>query len=497
MTEIELHEPVVGAHSCTFSWTIRPASPLYRANAFTLHFPAEVDLAQIPRSLWWTVFITCLHAHWLLLRPCTVRLPVTLPEGHAALWQRMFQASIDTMAANYNGPAIEGDVRLIESGPPLPAPEVFPDTGRCGTSFSGGKDSLTQTGILCEFTQKPLLVATTSRMAGKEDHFTARRRQVFAKIQARKEVEFIEVTSDLRSILDNDFSSARGYRFAINEVSDTYLYASSLIIAGAARGATHLFMASEAEVQENSERDGKIIQHKHFMYAVPMQSGLDALIRPCGLRFGSLTQAMHNYPQVQSLLWTRYRDICDLQYSCWRLSADETACSKCELCFNAALCALYNGGNPARMGIDLVKLFNAKKDWAPRRSAPSTAAGATPFPQHSLAPVGDAQLEHFIQHIPLRRVMALVAGRRPQLPMPAEMRSALKAYAGLRKRARAFPVRPLIGYRAGFLQNIDPLLREKVTALCASHFQPEPESDYLPVLQRSNALTAWICGPLK
>ena len=494
MTEIELKEPVIGRSSIKFSWSMRPESPLYRANAFSLHFPEEVDVSRISRSLCWTALMICLHAHWLLLRPCRVRLPVRLRPGHRAVWERLLQASQDTIDANCNGQPLEGRVELEESGEPLPSPRPLADTGLCATSFSGGKDSLTQTGILCELTNRPLLVATTSPMDGREDHSTARRRTVFAKIQARKNVRLVEVRSDLRAILDNGFPGASGYRLATNEVADTFLYTASLIAAGAACGATHLFMASEAEVQENSERDGKIIQHKHFMYSAPTQRALDALIRGEGLRYGSLTASLHNYPQVQTLLWTRYQEISDLQYSCWRLHRNEAACSGCELCFNAALCALFNGGNPARMGIDMVKLFKSKKDWKPREESP--AVGGLP-PERSLMRKIDAHMVHYIQHIPLRRVLELIAGRRPPRPLAGELREAMRAYAGLRKMARARPVHPLPGYRPLFLKQIDPFLREQVASIYASRFSAEPEADYLPLLQRGDRLADWICWPLE
>ncbi len=493
MTRISLHHPEIGSGNATFTWSIDPASALYKKNAFSLRFPDRLDLSKISPTLWWTVFLTSLHTHWLLLKPCTVHLPVRLRPGHIELWKRLLDAEMSTADAYRSEPLMQGSVEFFEEGEMLPPPAGISDGGLCATSFSSGKDSLLQTGLLTELAKKPILVATTSPMEGKHDHTTARRFKNFSQIQTRKNVEFIEVHSDYRTILDNAFSTRLGYNFSVNEISDTLLYTASLIAAGVAAGATHLFMASEAEVQENAEIGGKTIQHKHFMYSAVTQRAIHALLGAEGVSYGSLTSPLHNYAHVQTLLWTRYQEISDLQYSCWRVGPDDWTCSRCSSCFRNAMCALAAGGNPQRMGIDLVELFLANKDWNPR--TPPEDNGEL-LPTQNVAPKDDLQLVRFIQQVPLRRVLGIVAGRRPKRPLPEKARAALRGYAQLRKRIAALPPAKNPGYRHGFLKQLDPMLRDKVAAIYSSHFQPEPEDDYAGILHRSEALADWICEPL-
>src|SRR5262249_34892208 len=140
-----------------------------------------------------------------------------------------------------------------------------------------------------------------------------------------------------------------GCPVGVNSLTDTFLYTSSLLATGAVLGATRLFVASEAEVQENTIINGKIIQHRHFMYSAATQRALARLLAPYGLYFGSLTWPLYSM-QVQQLLWARYPDLCDLQYSCWRVEKGQAACSQCEQCLRISLTALASGADPERMG---------------------------------------------------------------------------------------------------------------------------------------------------
>lgn len=352
-----------------------------------------------------------------------------------------------------------------------------------------------QTGLLCELTDRPLLVTTTSPMDGKYDHSTDKRRQVLAQIQARRDVELAEVHTDFRTNLHNSFPHQRGWNFSVNEISDTFLYTASLIAAGIASGATHLFLASEAEVQENAALNGKIVQHKHFMYSTVTQRAIQSLLEGTGVRYGSMTSSLHNYAQIQTLLWTRYHDLADLQYSCWLMEPGQELCSKCDQCFRTALCALAAGGNPGRMGIRLETLFNAMSEWKPCTIPPDSEVPQ--LPTLAQRPQNDRQLIDMIHRIPLRRVMSLMAGRRPERPMDSGMRGALKAYAKLRRMATRIPRRDPLGYRPGFLRQLDPLLRARLEAIFASRFEPEPERDYQGILDRGDTLAAWICEPLQ
>ena len=139
---------------------------------------------------------------------------------------------------------------------------------------------------------------------------------------------------------------------------------SSLLAAGAAHGRTRLFLASEAEVQENAEGPTKIIQHPHYMYSAATQRALSRYLEPYGIFFGSLIWPLYSM-QVQQLLWTRYKDLSDLQYSCWRVEEGQATCSRCEAGMRIAMTALAAGHNPERMGIDLGRLMSYSPNWAP------------------------------------------------------------------------------------------------------------------------------------
>ena len=492
-TRVALHAPRIGAHEVAFSFDVEPATALYRRTAFTLRFPEAVDVATVPDALWWRIAFLCLHPQWALLRPCTVHVPVALPAGERAFWTRLIEAVATTLDA-YRTPetrALLPPVAIVDDGPPLAPFRPLPDRGRCATAFSGGKDSLVQTGLLAELTEHPILVATTSPMPPLSDHLTARRRHVLAQVARRRDVTLVEVESDLRAAWDNDFPSRQGYQIAVNEISDTLLYSASLIATAAALGATHCFLASEAEVQENVERDGAVVQHPHCMYSTVTQRALQALFRPLGLRYGSLTSPLHA-GQVQQLLWKRYGDLADLQYSCWRVGPNQRTCSTCGECFRMALGVLALGGSPEAAGIDLVRLLKAMRDWTPRLLPPGTTS-ATPGER-----VGDGlrrQIVHSIQTTRVRRVAGAIA-RRPWRLLDPRARSAIRAYAALRRRvAVEGPVGPC-GYRPRFLRIVDEQLRAQLGEIFERHFAVEDEAAYAGILARGDALVRWIVEPL-
>ena len=490
---ITLDPPLVEEQAVTFSWSVTPATPLYRRTRTTLRFPESVAIKNVSEAVWWFVFLACLHSHWPLLRPCRVCLPFRLRPGERDLWFRLLQAEANTLDAYRPDHGSLGEVELIETGRPLEPLPTIPASARCGSAFSGGKDSLLSAGLLAEFTRRPVLVSATSPMPEKSDHETARRRYVFAQIAARREILFLEVFSDFRSCYDNRFPASAGYGTSVNEISDTFLYFAALASVAFALELSHLFLASEAEVQQNALRAGVIVQHPHYMYSTVTLRALQALLNPAGIRFSSLTSPLHN-AQVQQLLWRRYHDLSELQYSCWRVGPDEITCSRCAGCFRLALCALFVGGNPQRMGINLERLLPAMREWKPRSFAQRDPDSL--LPNEVLRPENDRQIVQYIQRVPLRQVMHFLGGQRRIRPIPARTRTALKAYAILRRRLGNFPAGKPLGYRPGFLAQVDPLLREKIAPLYAHYFKPEPEADYSGVLARGNILADWICEPL-
>jgi perosamine synthetase len=489
MTSIRLHAPVVGPHAVTFGFTCDSDDGLYLGNTFALRFPPEVDTSAVPERLWWTIALLCLHPQWMVLRPCRVELPIRLLPGEAETWLRLMDAGIDTLESLRGTGELARSIELVEGDRDLPAPVPLREIGRCATAFSGGKDSLLQAALLAELTFRPVLVATTSPMAPFHDHVTERRRHVFREIAARRDVTFAEVGSDLRSLYANGWAAEkRGYPIAVSELTDAFLYLASLIVVGFAHGATHLFVASEAEVQENAELAGRVVQHPHFMYSTVTLGAVSALLRPHGLGCSTLTSPLHA-DSVQRLLWTRYRDLADLQYSCWNVPPDGAACSRCSQCLRIALCAVAAGGDPATMGVDLAEVLIAQAAWSPSTAEPDAG------PRARVRAEIHAHIAHNLRAIgPARMLRRLSAGdlRRWR---DGRTRAALRAYAGLRARARRLPARE-IGWRPGALADVDPLVRARVGAIYGAAFRAEPDAAYRAVLERAGRLTAWIVAPL-
>ncbi|MDX1449928.1 MAG: hypothetical protein R3246_12790, partial [Acidimicrobiia bacterium] len=168
-TTIALHAPEIDGRTVTFRWTVDPPSDIYRRTSFHLTFPETIDISRVPEGLWWTVFILCLHSHWVVLRPCTIRIPVAIPDHEIAFWGRLLAT---------HGATVEAQRRGEDDGPPIafvvgdqaidPIPRLAPDGGTAA-AFSGGKDSLVQAAMLFELGAAPILVATTSPMPGLED----------------------------------------------------------------------------------------------------------------------------------------------------------------------------------------------------------------------------------------------------------------------------------------------------------------------------------------
>jgi hypothetical protein len=192
------------------------------------------------------------------------------------------------------------------------------------------------------------------------------------------------------------------------------------------------------------------------------------------------------------LLWQRYPDLTDLQYSCWRLGPDEAACSRCTQCFRLALGALGAGGSPSRMGIDLARLLTAMGDWRP----PDPPGDLPGLPRDLVARRLHAQIVRSVRSLPTRRMAAALA--RPRLSGLVSARGvrAVSAYRRVRRRTSGLLVEEAPGYRAEFIRLLDPLLAEKVAAIYARAFPRQEASVYRDVLARSDALTRWIVDPV-
>jgi hypothetical protein len=329
-----------------------------------------------------------------------------------------------------------------------------------------------------------IAVTTTSPMPPHQDHVTARRRRVLEQIVRRRpELEHVEVESDFRRCAENDFPASLGYSIALNELADTFLYVAAMLPVAWTRGAARLFLASEAEVQETVERGGRVVQHPHFMYSAVTQRAVSALLARHGMRLGSLTYPLRS-GQVQRLLWTRYPDVRDLQYSCWRVGADQATCSACSQCLRISLSAIAAGGSPAEMGVDLPALLVAMRDWAPARP---TGSG-----------LPDDRVKRDL-HAQVVRDLAATPPRAVARHLPASRRSvaALRAYAALRRRVTgAAAAHPAPGYRGGFLELVDDRLRSPLGEIYDGAFPRAPAAEDAELLDRTRSLAGWIAEPL-
>jgi hypothetical protein len=489
-----LHPHQRSGSSVAFRWDVSPPSPLYRATSFTLRFPPAVDLGAVPDSLWPRIALICLHSHWVLLRPCRVQLPFTLDAAEIEFWLRLMDASVQTLEAYRGTEEYARSIELVCHGPALAGFTPLPDSPRCATAFSGGKDSLLQTGLLTELTARPLLVTTTSPMPPYVDHLTARRRHVLESITVRRDATLVEVESDFRTSVDNNFAlNVKGYGIGLNEMTDTFLYFSSLLAVSVAAGVSHLFLAAEAEVSENIERSGKTVQHTHFMYSTVTQRAMAALLAPLGVRYGSLTAPLYS-GQVQALLWTRYRDLRDLQYSCWNVPLGRATCSACTQCLRIALGALALGDRPARMGIELAPLLCRLRSWEPPAM---TLDDPRALPTDLVRARISYQIADDLRATSLAHVAKVIALDSPREFLRARGWQALAGFRQLRRTALGHPAAWHPGYRAGALAGLDPLLRDSIAAIYSQYFPAEAEAAYAPMLARADTLAAWIAQPLE
>jgi hypothetical protein len=266
MRVIRLRAPVIDGQAVSFSWSCNPPTGLYRESRFELRFPASIDVGRVPAAVWWRVALVCVHSQWPVLRPCQVVLPIRLAPGEPEFWLRLCDAETATLEAHVGGTDYRRRIDIVESGAALGELEPAPESPLAVACFSGGRDSLTQTALLQELGLTPVLVAVTSPRDGSIEHETARRREVLAEIVARRGLELVEVESNLRGCWENQFPSER-YGVAVSELTDTFLYFAAALAVAAARGVSQVYLASEAEAQDNLDLGGQIIQIKHYMFS--------------------------------------------------------------------------------------------------------------------------------------------------------------------------------------------------------------------------------------
>jgi perosamine synthetase len=482
---ITIAEPEVCGNTATFRWTVEPATGLYRDTSFDIVFPESVAIERVPRAIWWRVALVCLHSHWALLRPCRVLIPVRLDPGERELWLRMCDAEVATLEAHAGGTDTARLVDLVEAGPALDRLQPGGDSGLVAACFSGGRDSLTQAALIQEVGNRPLLVMTTSPREGSVEHETPRRRHVVDEVIRRRGLEVVEVRSSFRSCWDNTYAGGR-YGVGVNEVTDTFLYFAVALAVAVARGAREINLASEAEVQQSTRSAGAVVLHRHYMYSAALQRALSALVAGAGIRYQGLTYPLYQF-QVQRLLEHRYGDLRDLQYSCWSLTAEQSACSSCDECRTIAFNLMAEGVAPAEVGIDLATLLSAQSGWRARTEERDAQLPTTRW-------LFDSQMVRCLQKLTPQDVAGFIELEGPVSQVGA---TAIESYRQMRAAAVVVDVGPEPGYRAGFLALFDEPLRGRLAAIFDDHFVREPVADHAGLVARSIALSDWISAPLR
>jgi hypothetical protein len=288
------------------------------------------------------------------------------------------------------------------------------------------------------------------------------------------------VSSNFRANWHNLLPREWGYRLSLNEITDTLLYTAVLVIAGYARGATHLLLASENEVSANAVVDGVFLQHSHFMYSGLTQAIISKILRPFGLWYGSLTSSLQS-SLVQELVSRRYPDLADLQCSCWRGTETRKACSNCSECRRLALISLACGGSPIDLGVDMIHLL---KHYHAR---PASRDKAYPHPPDREAAQGfRLQYARAIKAITPWKMLRYLVRKHPGGLRNGSLWAAWVEYRKLYANTLAdFPEDPKpAGYRAGFLYAMPDVIRSRLEPILAHQFSEAPYLEYAKQLDQ-------------
>jgi hypothetical protein len=493
MRVVRLEDPVVRGNAVDFAWSADPNDGFYLEPGFTLEFPESVNVAAVPAGVWLRVLLICAYSHWAVLRPCRVILPRALPDGEREFWLRLVDAAVWTLENDKDeagGPSYTERtaraVEIIETGPPAGDLPPAPDNGLVAASFSGGRDSLTQTAMLQELGLTPLLVTTTSKRVGSIEFETERFRMVLDEAKARTGLELIEVKSNIRTSFRNDHPLVARYRLAVSELTDVLLYFAVCWATAWARGGTGVYLASEAEAQESIRRDGMVVQMEHIGFSAVTQRALAALIAPTGITYGGLTSALQHF-QIQRLLDKRFTELSELQYSCYSQKDGEDVCSDCFNCLKTALHKITDGTPPADIGIDLDRVLIGRSDWSPIGDGDG----------ENRSSVGRLYGDRMNNHI-VRTLRGLDVERVAQFAPNGELSPAAReGFAKLRATALDAPDPPdEPGYRAGYLELLDEPARSGLAEIFNDYFEPDPPEEYAHLLENTRLLSDWVAAPL-
>jgi len=145
------------------------------------------------------------------------------------------------------------------------------------------------------------------------------------------------------------------------------------------------------------------------------------------------------------------------------------------------------------MGIDLVKLMRNMGAWEPRTVDPGNLA---PAPTEIAVHYQHRHLLRMFSETTLFAFLKAMLLDQPRDLLSPRGREAFRRFRELKNRLEPMAPETFPGFREGYLEFIDPLVREGIRNIYRSHFEPEPEAEYAAHLARSKKLAAWICEPL-
>lgn len=459
-------------------WHVEPATALYKRNSFFLDFGDALTPRDLPLDLWWTLVLLCLHSHWNLLRPCRIVLPVRMDGGEVEFWLRLLDIERLSLEKYRGTEELARTIEIECEEEHLAGGQLPPPVERYATAFSGGKESLLQTGLLSEISERPLLVNTHSPMPPTWDHSTQRRDKVLGAITERRNCELVVVESDLRSGWDNFYSQRLGYRQTGNEIADVHLYAANLLAASAARGIRDVFLGSEFEIQQGGEVwRGKPTSFFFMMSPVIMLS-LNRLFRQHGLSYSSLLFPLSQY-QDELLLWRRYGDLAELQNSCSEVRSEaESYCSQCLKCLKIAALLMALEIDPARVGLDATKMFTSGVTWDSR--GPPTA-GALAFAANQI----DSQSAR--RFFPPQNIRQRIGLQEPP---------AYHAFIEFRARYRDAREDWVGEYRPSFMKYVSAPLKPRLDKIYREYFPVIDPVERNGEIELLDATVDWITEPL-
>ncbi|MBK8315131.1 MAG: hypothetical protein IPL01_14425 [Acidobacteria bacterium] len=502
MNIITLKKPEIDGRNATFRWSVVPEAGLNVRQHFTLTFPESpefpgfpefMDLGKVPESLWWRIALICLHSQWPLIRPCRVMLPVRLMPGEAEAWTRLIETEIVSLEAHFGSKGMSRRIEIIEDGPELPPISPIAESESCVMAFSGGKDSMVQMALLDEIGIRPLLVTITSHIPWAHDQITRRRFEVFDEVKRRTGLTLLEVTSDYRDNFKPHVAPSIGIDVPANPITDTLLYFASLLIIGYVLGIPHIVLASEAEIQNTTLIDGEVVQYPDYMYSVVTQASLEAILKPAGIHYTSLISPLHRY-QLQTMLWTRYAKLSDLQYSCYKVRPNQMMCNKCVKCMVLAFRTMAAGGEASKMGANWPKLILSMWNWKPK-TLKAAEGERLPVDIHFVEL--DAQISRDIEQVSWEQMARTIMRESPLSFLSGRGFLAFLIYPLLRRRALARNAGKPPGYKPGYLKFVDPLFRERLGKIFAEIWEPEKLENYEENIERMDTLINRITEPLK